>query len=132
MRNSISIFALLALPLAAQDRIVPSDSGFDGFATTIPMRDGKSLAADVYRPRGGDRYPVVLIQTPYNKSLMRPWWAGVGQYGKDSLFTDTRYAFVVTDRRGRYGSKSALDDGPEQSFLGKDGFDTIAWIAKQP
>jgi len=50
MRNSISIFALLALPVAAQDRIVPSDSGLDGFARTIPMRDGKSLAADVYKP----------------------------------------------------------------------------------
>ncbi len=89
--------------LAAQDRIIPSDSGFDGFATTIPMRDGKALAADVYRPRSAGRYPVILIQTPYNKSLMRPWWAGVGQYGKDSLFTDTHYAFVVTDRRGRHG-----------------------------
>ena len=55
----------------------------------------------------------------------------MGQYGKDSLFTDTRYAFVVTDRRGRYASKAALVDGPERSFLGKDGFDTIAWIARQ-
>src|SRR2546422_1167054 len=121
----------LVAPLAAQDRIVPSDSGFDGFATTIPMRDGKALAADVYRPRGGDRRPVVLIQTPYNQSLMRPWWAGVGQYGKDSLFTDTHYAFVVTDRRGRYGSKSAEVAGAQQPSLGQDGFDTIAWIAKQ-
>src|SRR5262245_60437100 len=94
------------------------------------MRDGKSLAADVYRPRGAGRYPVVLIQTPYNKSLMRPWWAGVGPYGKDSLFTDTRYAFVVTDRRGRHGSQSALVVGAQPS-LGQDGFDTIAWIAKQ-
>jgi predicted acyl esterase len=132
MGKTSLILALAALaPLAAQDRIVPSDSGFDGYAVTIPMRDGKSIAADLYRPRGARRYPAVLIQTPYNKSLMRPWWAGVGQYGKDSLFTDTRYAFVVTDRRGRYGSKAALVDGPEQSFLGKDGFDTIAWIARQ-
>jgi predicted acyl esterase len=130
MRNSISIFALLALPVAAQDRIVPSDSGFDGFAMTIPMRDGKSLAADTYKPRVAGRYPVVLIQTPYDKSLMRPWWAGVGQYGKDSLFTDTGYAFVVTDRRGRHGSQSALVPGLQPS-LGQDGFDTVAWIAKQ-
>ena len=69
------------------------------------------------RPRSSGRYPVVLIQTPYNKSLMRPWWAGVGQYGKDSLFTDTRYAFVVTDRRGRYGSKSAEVAGAVRARL---------------
>src|SRR5438445_5423303 len=131
MRIAIVLMLLAAAVLAAQDRIVPSDSGFDGFATTIPMRDGKVLAADVYKPRGGSRYPAILIQTPYNKSLTRPWWAGVGQYGKDSLFTDTRYAFVVTDRRGRYASKSAAVDAPEQSYLGKDGYDTIAWIAKQ-
>jgi predicted acyl esterase len=126
------ILALSVLaPLTAQDRIVPSDSGFDGFSTTVPMRDGKALAADVYRPLRAGRYPVVLIQTPYNKSLMRPWWAGVGQYGMDSLFTDTRYAFVVTDLRGRYASKSAKVDSPGQSSLGRDGFDTIAWITKQ-
>src|SRR5262249_39725523 len=95
------------------------------------MRDGKLLAADLYPPTGRGRYPAVLIQPPYNKVLMRPWWAGVGQYGKDSLFTDTRYAFVVTDRRGRFASKAARVDGPDQSFLGKDGFDTTAWIARQ-
>src|SRR5947207_2193843 len=131
MCKAIVLMFTAAAVLAAQDRIVPSDSGFDGFATTIPMRDGKALAADLYRPRSSGRYPVVLIQTPYNKSLMRPWWAGVGQYGKDSLFTDTRYAFVVTDRRGRYGSKSAEVPGGQQPWLGQDGFDTIAWIAKQ-
>src|SRR6266481_9285313 len=119
MRKAIVLTLMAAAMLAAQDRIVPSDSGFDGFSTTIPMRDGKALAADVYRPRSAGRYPVILIQTPYNKSLMRPWWAGVGQYGKDSLFTDTHYAFVVTDRRGRYASKPALVDGPEQAYLGK-------------
>src|SRR5258708_23596805 len=123
MRKAFLIATCLALRLAAQDRIVPSDSGFDGFATTIPMRDGKALAADIYRPRSAGRYPVVLIQTPYNKSLMRPWWACVGQYGKDSLFTDTHYAFVVTDRRGRHGSNSAQDPGEPQPALGQDEFD---------
>jgi len=42
----------------------------------------------------------------------------VGQYGKDSLFTDTHYAFVVTDRRGRYASKSAEVPGGQQATLG--------------
>src|SRR5260221_14715105 len=96
-KTSLLLTLAVVAPLSAQDRIVPSDSGFDGFTATIPMRDGKALAADVYRPRGGDRRPAILIQTPYNKRLMRPWWAGVGQYGKDSLFTDTHYAFIVTD-----------------------------------
>src|SRR5258708_16182006 len=108
MRKAILIATCLAVRLAAQDRIVPSDSGFDGSATTIPMRDGKALAADVYRPRSAGRYPVELIQTPYNKSLMRPRWAGVGQYGKHSLLTDTHYAFLVPHPAGPHASKTAV------------------------
>ena len=37
----------------------------------------------------------------------------------------------MTDRRGRYASKSAEAPGGQQPTLGQDGFDTIAWIAKQ-
>ena len=32
---------------------------------------------------------------------------------------------------GRHGSKSAEVPGGQQPSLGQDGFDTIAWIAKQ-
>ncbi len=31
----------------------------------IPMRDGIRLLADVYLPKGGGRFPVVLMRTPY-------------------------------------------------------------------
>jgi predicted acyl esterase len=33
------------------------------------MRDGMVLAADVYRPHGDGRHPVLLQRTPYDKSL---------------------------------------------------------------
>src|ERR1041384_455858 len=33
----------------------------------IPMRDGKRMAADVYRPRDtSKKYPTVFVRTPYN------------------------------------------------------------------
>ena len=33
----------------------------------IPMRDGKEIAADIYRPKDAKgRVPIVLIRTPYN------------------------------------------------------------------
>ena len=31
----------------------------------VPMRDGVTLSADIYRPRASGRFPTVLIRTPY-------------------------------------------------------------------
>ena len=103
---------------------------FNGSTVAIPMRDGRSLAADVFVPKSGGKRPVVLIQTPYNKDLVRPWFAGEGRWGPDSLFTDPNYAFVITDWRGKFASSGALTPGT-QANLSQDGYDTCAWIAKQ-
>src|ERR1700756_2017878 len=33
----------------------------------VPMRDGKRMAADVYRPKDAPRkYPIIFVRTPYN------------------------------------------------------------------
>lgn len=127
---------LCGRPLAAQQVVVTpasllSDSAvFTGQSVQIPMRDGKALAADVYVPKSRGKHPVVLIQTPYNKNGLRPGFEGKGRYGASSLFTDASYAFVVTDWRGKFASQNAQTPGT-QLDLGKDGFDTIAWIVKQ-
>ena len=34
----------------------------------IPMRDGKVLYADLYKPDLESKYPVILQRTPYDKS----------------------------------------------------------------
>jgi predicted acyl esterase len=114
----------------AQQSFLPPSAAFVGRAVQIPMRDGQSLAADVYLPKGGGKYPVVLIQTPYNKAPMRPWWLGEGRWGVSSLFTDASYAFVVVDWRGKFASQGAQVPG-KQPNIGQDGFDAIAWIARQ-
>ena len=93
------------------------------------MRDGKSLAADVIVPKGAGKLPVVLIQTPYNRKLMRRHWSADADDGPSSLFTDPNYAFVITDWRGRFDSKDAL--GTQPANLQNDGFDTVGWIVKQ-
>ncbi|MBL7224333.1 MAG: CocE/NonD family hydrolase [Candidatus Brocadiae bacterium] len=83
----------------------------------VAMRDGVRLATDVVRPKGDGRYPVVLLRTPYHKSL------GPGGMVRRG------YAFVAQDVRGRYGSEG--DFYPFKHDL-DDAFDTIAWIARQP
>src|SRR5262245_20572462 len=119
----------LAIPALADESFLPETSTFQGTATRIPMRDGKSLAADFYVPKGGGKLPVVLIQTPYDRKLMRRHWTGGIDDGKSPLFLDTNYAFVITDWRGRHDSKDALAGQPAN--LSNDGFDTIAWVVAQ-
>jgi predicted acyl esterase len=113
-----------------QQSLLASSATFAARTQQIPMRDGKTLAADVYLPKSGGPFPVVLIQTPYNKNLLRPAFTGQGRYGSDSLFTDATYAFVVTDWRGKFASQGALAPGATAD-IGRDGFDTCAWISKQ-
>ncbi|MBM4188371.1 MAG: CocE/NonD family hydrolase [Gemmatimonadetes bacterium] len=90
----------------------------------IPMRDGTRLAADLYRPTGaGDRLPVVLIRTPYNKS-------GVFYVTEPArFFAGQGFLVAAQDLRGKFRSEGEfvvqLDDA-------EDGYDTIDWIAKQP
>ncbi len=37
-----------------------------------PMRDGVTLATEVYRPAGQGRFPVILQRTPYNRRSPAP------------------------------------------------------------
>ena len=36
----------------------------------VPMRDGVELAADIWRPAGVERAPVLLTRTPYGRTIM--------------------------------------------------------------
>ncbi len=91
------------------------------YPVSIPMRDGRFLAADVYLPdTGAPPYPVILIQTPYNRLLYR--------FGDLPLDTDD-YAWVIVDWRGFWGSMGAWIPNPK---YGEDGFDCVEWIASQP
>ena len=47
---------------ARPDRLVVTE-----FGVPVKMRDGVTLHADVYRPKDGRTYPVLLQRTPYNK-----------------------------------------------------------------
>lgn len=91
---------------------------------SVPMRDGKNLAADVYLPSTCTQCPVILIQTPYNKNLFRNGLP----LGVNLDIANSSYAFVVADWRGFYGSLSATVSNPDR---GKDGYDLIDWIVQQ-
>jgi predicted acyl esterase len=98
-------------------------------AITIPTRDGKTLAADLYASDTTVAKPTILIQTPYNKNLYRlailiPPQAGGSPFPYDSA----HYNYVVLDWRGFFGSSGAAVIGYDR---GLDGYDAVEWIAVQ-
>lgn len=92
----------------------------------IPMRDGKFLAADIYRPDTVNTFSTILVQTPYNKDgfHLTGLPLGIGMNQGSSAF-----AFVVLDWRCFYASTAACVAQPNR---GQDGYDAVEWIAGQP
>ena len=88
----------------------------------IPMRDGVTLRADLYRPEGSGPFPALVQRTPYSKERQ-----GLTRYA------EAGYLALSVDLRGRHAS-----GGQWRSFLrhqtgeGEDGYDTIQWAAGLP
>jgi len=85
------------------------------------MRDGVELSADIWLPKVKNKYPAILIRTPYVKARGR-------QLGFVKKLVSNGYVVVLQDVRGRGDSDGIFLTGDE----GEDGFDSIAWIATQP
>src|SRR5260221_8256617 len=86
-----------------------------------PMRDGVSLAANVFLPKTGGPFPVILIRTPYGKMDEN--------FGEARRYGTAGYAMVVQDCRGRGSSQGVWDPF---RYDGEDGFDTQEWVGHQP
>ena len=65
--------------------------------------------------------PTILYRTPYGK--------GADITPNYQAFVDHGYAVVVQDVRGRYDSEGRFRPLDQE---GRDGYDTIEWIARQP
>ncbi len=88
----------------------------------VPARDGVGLSTDIYRPRHGGPFPVLLCRTIYDNQ--RSSSADMIQ-----PFVERGYAVVIQDSRGRYDSDGAWDPYLCEA---PDGYDTQEWIGRQP
>ena len=88
----------------------------------IPMRDGVVLRADVYRPAGDARHPVLVFRTPYGKHF------AAKSDGVHRKAVERGYVVLLQDVRGRYASGGIFDPYRQE---GLDGYDTIEWAASQ-
>jgi putative CocE/NonD family hydrolase len=87
----------------------------------IPLRDGTRLTATLYLPREhAASAPCVFSLTPYTVHR---------NHSRACRFVEQGFPFLIVDSRGRGNSQ-----GEFQPFIqeGRDGFDVVEWIAKQP
>jgi len=84
------------------------------------MRDGVELSADIWLPTAKNKYPAILMRTPYVKAGGR-----LLQFARH--LSEQGYVVLLQDVRGRGDSDGVFLAGGE----GNDGYDSIEWIATQ-
>ena len=118
----------------------------------ITMTDGTTLRADVFRPRGEGRFPVIMSHGPYAKDLPfqqgfpKMWDSMVAQFPEVAQGSSNRYqcfevcdpekwvphGYVVVrvDSRGAARSPGRIDCfGPQET---DDFYECIEWAGEQP
>ena len=96
----------------------------------VPMRDGKRMQADIYRPKDeSKKYPIIFVRTPYNFNY---WDVDLGAPRDMSAKLEAvkhGYAYVEMNERGRYFSEGDYD------ILGApltDSDDALDWMGALP
>ncbi len=96
----------------------------------VPMRDGVTLATDVYLPADANgrpqpqAAPAILIRMPYGIREPYAYMPAVGRF-----WARRGYACVIQDVRGKFDSGGEWDP-----FLNEvdDGYDAVEWVSNQP
>src|SRR5690349_24727584 len=96
----------------------------------VPMRDGKRMATDVYRPKDtSKKYPTIFVRTPYNFNFWDVRNGAPRDMSAELQAVKRGYAYVEMNERGHFFSEGIYD------ILGApltDGTDAISWMSSQP
>lgn len=87
----------------------------------LGLRDGTELAADIHRPAGPGRHPVLLMRQPYGRAI-----ASTLTLAHPAWYAAHGYVVVVQDVRGRGDSGGAFRLFETEA---EDGAETLAWAA---
>jgi hypothetical protein len=88
------------------------------------MRDGATLAADVYCPRGEGPWPVLLMRTAYGRDV-----ASTLVYAHPAWYARHGFIVVIQDVRGRGESEGTYYPF---RYEREDGYDSVQWAAGLP
>jgi putative CocE/NonD family hydrolase len=122
LRTTAALAAAVALAAAAR-----AQAAVTCHVEWAPMRDGTTLATEVYLPDGAGPFPTILQRTPYNR-----FPPGAGSSCNAAQFQALAAAGFVAlnqDVRGRYRSHGTMDAMQQEA---QDGYDAVEWAAAQP
>jgi uncharacterized protein len=111
-----------AAPIHSQQKPAAEEPAVDlQWAVKIPMRDGVKLNATIFTAHGQkEPLPVIFTFTPY---------IGDSYTDRAVYFAKHGYVYALVDVRGR--GNSGGEFWPFENE-GRDGYDVVEWLAKQP
>jgi predicted acyl esterase len=137
--------------------MTPEEGGYPGFNprteikagmlchydVAVPMRDGKRIFVDIFRPEQPGTYPALIAWSPYGKHgrTKYAWFHTCGVCDSDlsdqcifeapdpAYWCPNGYVIINVDSRGAWNSEGDLTFMTEQE--GEDGYDLIEWAAAQ-
>ncbi len=96
----------------------------------VPMRDGKRMQADIYRPKDeSKKYPIIFVRTPYNFNYWDVELGAPGDMTTELEAVKRGYAYVEMNERGRYFSEG------DSEILGApltDSDNELDWLGALP
>ena len=107
----------------------------------VAMRDGVTVAVDIFRPDGNEKFPALLGMSPYGKGIQsltipaQPARSPIHhtpiEAGSPEYFAARGYVHIIADVRGTGHSEGEYLGwvSPQEA---RDGYDLIEWIAGQP
>ena len=96
----------------------------------VPMRDGKRMQADIYRPKDqSKKYPIIFVRTPYNFNYWDVELGAPRDMTSQLEAVKHGYAYIEMNERGRYFSEGDFDIlGPPLA----DSDDELDWMGGLP
>jgi putative CocE/NonD family hydrolase len=95
----------------------------------VTMRDGKRMAADIYRPKDSSKkYGTIFVRTPYNFNYWDVRTGAPRSMAAELEAVKRGYAYVEMNERGHFFSEGNYDIlGPPLT----DGVDEFNWMSSQ-
>ncbi len=111
---------LILLTMVCGSALADEPKLFEVRTVNVLTGDSIRLVTDVYLPGYGDRFPVVLLRTPYDSQ---------GKVWLGENLAVAGYAVVIQNVRGTHGSEG---DFFPFVYEKRDGLETLEWILAQP
>jgi len=105
----------------------------------IPVGNGISMKADIYRPDAEGQFPVILAASPYSKEIQTMPMMPVGfsyargwmESGDPNFYVRRGYVMAIATIRGSRGSGGTFGNIEPDPDTVKDLAEAIQWLGHQ-